>query len=58
MSTRITQLVLMDAPLVLTALRLPDTALESIGLTEAMLPDTKYWWPSSPAPASSRHRRS
>jgi hypothetical protein len=43
MSTRITQLVLMDAPLVLTALRLPDAALESIGLTEAMLADTKYW---------------
>ena len=42
MSTRITQLSVMDALFVLTALRLPDAALESIGLTEAMLADTKY----------------
>ena len=42
MSTRITQLSVMDTLFVLTALRLPDAALESIGLTEAMLADTKY----------------
>ena len=42
MGTWITQLALMDAPFVLTALRLLDAALESIGLTEAMLADTTY----------------
>jgi DNA-binding MurR/RpiR family transcriptional regulator len=42
MSTRITQLSVMDALFVLTALRLPDAAIESIGLTEAMLSDGKY----------------
>ena len=42
MSTRITQLSVMDMLFVLTALHLPDVALESIQITEAMLADTKY----------------
>ena len=42
MSTRITQLSVMDTLFVLSALRLPDAAIESIGLTEAMLSDAKY----------------
>jgi RpiR family carbohydrate utilization transcriptional regulator len=42
MSTRITQLAVMDTLFVLTALRMPDLALESIRITEALLTDTKY----------------
>lgn len=42
MTTRITQLSVMDTLFVLTALRFPDAALASIGLTETMLADMKY----------------
>jgi len=42
MTSRITQLSVMDVLFVLTALRLPDAAVESIQITETMLADTKY----------------
>lgn len=42
MSTGITQLAVLDALIVLTALRMPDAAIQSIGLTESMLSEGKY----------------